>query len=247
MRAPDADFDPAARLFNRQEYDRSATLARQSLERYPDDGRLWQLYGTSLWALGAHGAALAALETATSLAPLYPLPQRALADCYARAGKKELALTVYQHLVASQRCPSSLLPSVAAALNCLDAYELALQACRTLTDRDPTHHQGFFGTAYYLSQLGAPPEELLTPLAMAMDLAPDMLHYRINLAFVWAELGDLSLAHELLGPIAIEQVASPCWLIRMHTIFERVGDHLRSLQCLDRLEKLQQCGRKRTR
>src|SRR5262245_33349106 len=224
-------FQQAIQRFSHQQHAEAAALARQGLEQYPDDARLWQVLGTSLWALKEHAAALTALEMATTLAPLLPLPQRALADCYAQAGKADLAVTIYRHLVECKSCPTDLLPNVAASLNKLEQFELALQACEQLTQRNPANHQAYFGIAYYLRKLGALPAKLLEPLAMALDLAPQTVHYRINLAFVWAELGDFDLARQILGPVAIDEVCAPCWLRRMQAIFERVGDRRRAGEC----------------
>ncbi|MBY0526131.1 MAG: tetratricopeptide repeat protein [Gemmataceae bacterium] len=232
MSVADETYRHVAELFTEQKYVEAETYARQWLGQYPDNGRLWQLYGMALWVRKEVSAALEALETATTLVPLIPLAQRALADCYAKTRKGDLATLIYRHLLETGRCPTGLLPCVAAALNALGQHELALNACETLAERDPSYHQAYFGIAYYRARLGASLDELVAPLAMATDLAPQHMHYRINLAFVWAAKGDFDRAHELLQPVVLERIQLPCWLLRMRTIFERVGDHQRALECM---------------
>jgi tetratricopeptide (TPR) repeat protein len=235
----DTAYELSAQLITEQKFPEAADAARAGLGHRPEDGRLWQVLGVALWANKDAGLALDVLETATTLAPLRPVARRALADCYVQAGKKELAVLVYRHLIDAGDCPSALLPGVAAALNSLGEYLLALTACRTLADREPEHHQAFFGIAYYLSRLGAPPCAVVAPLAMAMDLAPGVLHYRLNLAFAWADLGNFVKARDLLTPVAVEEVRSPCWLLRMRNIFERAGEHQKALDCLGRLRQVE--------
>ena len=94
--------------------------------------------------------------------------------------------------------------------------------------------------AYYLNHLGNPPEALIEPLAMAMDLAPHVLHYRINLALVVADAGSQAHACELLKAVPVERIGCPCVLRRMQDLFERAGEHGRSLACKVRLACLLQ-------
>lgn len=131
--------------------------------------------------------------------------------------------------------PTGLLPAVAVDLNRLGEYGLALKACETLTDRNPAHHQAHFGTAYYRCRLGAGPEAIIPALAMAMDLAPDVLHYRLNLAFALADAGHPEEAHVLLEAVDLEEVRPcACWLRRIRDVCEQVGDSARAWVC-DRL------------
>lgn len=43
-------------------------------------------------------------------------------------------------------------------------------------------------------------EALIPHLAMAMDLAPNILASRMNLAFAWADAGCFNEVHELIKP-----------------------------------------------
>lgn len=231
MMTADDSFARAVELYDGQRFAEAADFAWQCLRVLPDEGRLWQLYGTCRCNLKDYAAAREALEQASALVPLHPLARIALARSYAHLGQEELARTIYEYLVEGGSCPTGLLPAVAVDLNRLGEYRLALKACETLTERDPSHHQAHFGTAYYLARVGASPEALIPPLAMAMDLAPEILHYRLNLAFVLADAGRAEEAHGLLTAVALEEVRCPCWLLRIKDICKQVGDYGRAVTC----------------
>jgi len=235
----DDRYNRVVQVYDEGEYALAVNLARQYLQESPDDGRLWQICGTACWNLKDFDGALEALEEATALVPLHPLAQLALAACYVRKDKQDLACVIYEHLgeiVAS----TEMLSAIATRLGAMGRYEAALRVCCKIKDLDPSHHQAFFGVAYYLSRLGNPPEALIPSLAMAMDLAPHIQHYRINLAFALSQSGRHDEAHELVKAVPLEAVSCPCWLRRMQQIFQRVGDHGRSLVCKVRLSCLLQ-------
>jgi len=236
----ESTWQQAVGLMANAQYEAAADCARRALDDDPDHGRLWQVYGAARWLLQDYQVATAALETATTLVPLLSVPLRALADCYARLGKHDLAVQLYGRLIENGQTPTALLPGIAAALNGLGEVALALEACEVIVQRDPACHQAHFGLAYYQARLGAEPAELLEPLAMAHDLAPHILHYRINLAFVWAELRDFTLAGALLKAVDITTVRCPCWLVRMRAIFEQGGDCDGAQACSAQLRRLPQ-------
>lgn len=227
-------YERAVRLYDAGRYAEAADVAWQSLQEFPNDGQLWQLYGTSRCNVQDFAAAREALETACVLVPLHPLAQYALATCYHRMGQPDLACVIYEHL-AETVLSTGMLSALAARLGALDHYRSALKVCRRITELDPTHHQAHFGIAFYLCRLGFSPQALIPHLAMAMDLAPQVLHYRLNLAFAWAAVGCHHEAHELLKPVAPDEVRCPCWLARMLAIFQRCGDETRIRDCQERL------------
>jgi Flp pilus assembly protein TadD len=232
-------YERIVRLFDDGEFALAAEVARHFLDLSPEDGRLWQLFGTACCNLNDFAAGLDALETASSLTPLHPLAQLALATCYARLGKHELATMMFEHLGEATEEPK-LLARVARCLGALGRDAAALAVCRKLTRIDPANHSAHFGLAFYLQRLGASPESLIAPLAMALDLAPEVAAYRINLAFAWAKLGRTRQAYELLMKVSLETVGCSCTLQRLRAIFDSIGDHARSLVCQVRLSCLRQ-------
>src|SRR4051812_23104840 len=101
-------------------------LASGAVVRWPEDGPLWRTYGLIRYRRGAFAAACSALETAGLLVPLTPAARCALADCYARTGRDESARDLYRDLAEDGRCPTVLLPAVAAGLGSLGLHGIAL-------------------------------------------------------------------------------------------------------------------------
>jgi tetratricopeptide (TPR) repeat protein len=164
----DEIYERAVQLYDAGQYAEAADLARQALQESPDDGRLWQLYGTARCNLQDFDSAREALENASALIALHPLAQYALATCYHRMGQPDLARVTYEHL-AEAVVNTGLLSALAARLGALDESAAALKVCRRITDLDPAHHQAFFGIAFYLCRLGFSSEALIPHLAMAVD------------------------------------------------------------------------------
>lgn len=193
-----------------------------------EDGRLWQFLGLLRHRSGDLAGARTALETAGLLVPLDPPARRALADCYARTGHPGLAVDLYRDLAGDGRCPTELLPAVASGLGGLGEHVPALEVCRELIRRDPFHHGGHFGVAFYLRRLGLPPEAALPAVAKAHELAPDLLLYRIALASLLDYVGRREEAYELLRDVDPGVVRCRCCLRRMTAILRDAGDASRA-------------------
>lgn len=232
-------FHHAVGAFDQQNYDQAVKLARLGLKHAPDDASLWQMLGISLWLQADLQNGQEALENATCLAPLSALGQLALGQIYARQGKTDLARTIFAHLAGGDVCPTPLLNKLASACGQIGEYELALHVCRVLNSRLPDHHGALFGIAYYLTRLGHPLDEVVIPLSLAMDLAPEMLSYRINLACVWTDLGEIGKAYDLLKEIAVDQVDHPCWLRKMALVFKHFDDLVRLDEVLQQMETVE--------
>src|SRR5262249_33284521 len=159
--------------FQQHNYAAADEIALRALDRYPGNGLLWQLHGTARWFMGDGPAARSALEIARALKPLQPLAACALASCYVEAGETEKAREIYVALLGDDRCPPAVLPKVAAGLGRIEEHWLALQVCRKLARREPTHHAAFFGMAFYMARLGYPAQSCLPRLLRAHQLAPD--------------------------------------------------------------------------
>jgi tetratricopeptide (TPR) repeat protein len=236
MTADDA-YEQVVALYDEGRYAEAAGRARQALAESPDDGRIWQIYGATLCNQKEYGEAREALERASVLVPLHPLAQYALGACYARLGQPDLAAVMYEHL-AGVVGNTRLLASLAARLGALDRTASALNVCRRIVSLDPMHHAAHFGIAYYLCRLGVEPRALIPHLTRAVELAPDALHYRVNLAFAQAESGCLEDAAGSLEPVSPEAVGCPMWLARMRDILHQAGRSERARACSERLVAL---------
>lgn len=215
-------------------------LASEGLDSDPDNGALWQFHGLLRQRQGDIDGARTALETASLLVPLSPSGRCALADCYARTGKRELARDLYVHLANDIRTPPELLPAAASGLGGLGESEAALDVCRELIRRDPSRHEAHFGVAYYLRRLGHPLEAAVPPVSRAHQLAPNVPLYRIVLASLMTKLGDHEEAYDLLRGVDPQSVGCRCCLTRMMTVFSRAGDHTRFDACRAREEMIEE-------
>jgi hypothetical protein len=223
------------------EYHVAIDMACEGLRRFGDVTRLWECRGLAAWMLDQDGGASYALESASVLAPLHPLSQCALLDLYARGGDWRAAGAIAEFLGAEHQA-ASLLAAVTGGDSRLGGIDLALRACLALAAEAPDHDRAQFGVAWCLARQGASWERLVEPLALAMDLAPGRLHYRLNLAFAWADGGRWSRAYELLREVEVGDVCCPCWLSRMREVFEEAGDAPRARACSRRLQAVSELG-----
>jgi pentatricopeptide repeat protein len=226
-------------LYNQGEFIRADETARTSLAEFPEDGPLWQLHGMARRQVGDFAAALAALETASLLIPLDPAAECALADCYLKAGKTDLARQMYRHLATSGRCPTDGLLMLAARLGSVGDNAHALDVCREKWRREPVCHEALFGMAYYMRRLGRPIQAIIPVVRRAQELAPHLAAYRVLLASLLAEGGQMGEAYEmLLRDVPPDTVKCPCCLHRMLTIFRVAGDEARSKEVQAQIEQL---------
>jgi tetratricopeptide (TPR) repeat protein len=188
--------------------------------------------------LGQFSEAVAALETATTLIPLNCFAQCALADGYARLGKRKLASFLYRRLLKEKQCPSSLLPAVAAGAGAIGDHACALNVCRQLVRREADHHAALFGIAYYMEKLDYHPEEILHWVKSAFRLRPQSVTYRLSYASTLEYLGRLPAARELLVDIKLDCIHCSRILGRMSEIFSKAGDSENAHRCQCRLESL---------
>jgi pentatricopeptide repeat protein len=225
-------------LFHRGQVLQADRLAEARLGEFPDDGELWQLRGLLRQRLGDLDGACAALETASMLVPLESSARCALADCYARTGRIELARDLYRHLAGDGRCPTPLLPAVASGLGALGDHETALEVCQELSRRDSTRHEALFGMAFYMRRLGYPIETILPVVARAHELAPQLRLYRVLLGSLLAGVGRQEEAYDLLRGVAVESVRCCGCLRRMMAVFRLAGDEARYVACRKQAERV---------
>lgn len=238
MRTERMYLEAAVGHFQNGLYFEAAHVCLAGLDRFPDAGRLWEVYGTSLWLLGQIKAAQEALETASVLVPLVPRAQLALASAYAHADKPDLARLIYHHLSKHPDFPGPLLPQLAAALGQIGEDEAALLVCEQIVKRQPEYHPAWFGIAFYLRRMGRPVWTVIPHLRVAHELAPDRRTYRLNLAACYAEVGRHADAYRCLEGIPVAEVRCSHWLAMMAGVFTVVGDTPRHEECRGLLERL---------
>jgi Flp pilus assembly protein TadD len=223
MERPRGVRDRGLDLLRRGWLDEAERLVDEAIEGSPDDGRLWEVRGRIRLRRGDVPGACSALETASLLVPLGPPARVALAECYARTGHRDLAIELYLGLVRDGRCPTELLPSVAAGLGGLGENAAALDVCRELLRRDPSAHEASFGVAFYRRRLGEPPVAVFDDVARAHELDPANTLYRVTLASLLDLLGRREEACDLLRDLDPNAVRCRCCLRRMMGILASSG------------------------
>jgi predicted Zn-dependent protease len=232
----------AQRLLKEHQHREALRVLAALIKHHPDDGLLWEMKGAALHAIGQIHSALYSLEMATTLAPVSFPGQVILADCYTRQGRSESAQCIYDFLVERVReLPAELLPRLAAALGERGDVRSALTVCRRAVELLPDSDEAAFGLAYYLGKAGYPPESVRPLLQQAFKLAPDKFRYRIALAHVTEQCGEVQGAYRLVAQLneeEVAQIACRCCSQRLLDIYAAAGDERRRNWCRARLQVL---------
>ncbi|MCE9604448.1 MAG: hypothetical protein K8U03_06025 [Planctomycetia bacterium] len=210
-------------------------LLRVALLRFPDDGRFIQLQGLLWHAQRRYSSACRAFEVASTLVPLSPAAQLAMADVYRRCGKKDDARTILNFLVTRSDLPAIMLPGLTAALGLIGEYQQALEVCRDASQREPEQDEALYAMAYYMNKLDYPLECVVPLLRRAISLAPDSRLYRISLAVLCARSGNWEESYMLFAPLRIADMNCQTCVRFMARVFERHGDIARRDSALARL------------
>ena len=216
----------------------AAQLAELGLRHDPHHGRLHEVAGVAAYHQEEYGPAVYHLESASAVVPLRPESQLVLAELYLRFGQTESAGAILEFLAEPEGCPIPLLPDLAKVLGRAGAYRAALEVCERLTTFRPTFHPAWFGVAFYLKMLGRPISELELPLRCAFNLAPHAITYRLNLAVVLIDLGQITEGYRLIDSLPPEVVRCPCQCRRFAAACAALGDHDQAAGFLSQAERL---------
>lgn len=215
--------------------------AERELGADPDHGRLWELKGLIHRSRGESEPARRALEAATLFVPLRPAARCALADCYAHAGRSQLAYEMYRGLFDDPQTPPELWLSIAKGLDHVGASALALSVCRSAARRDPDSPQAWHDLACYLGRCGYAPRFVLASARKAVALAPDVGRWRIGLASLLSQAEKPHEAGVVASKLSAEQLAAaecPCCVRRIAEVFDDLGDAARAELCRQRAAEL---------
>ena len=232
-------------LFHQREFTAAEELLRSGLEHFADAGCLWQLLGLVQNDTGAWQEARSSLETASCYVPLEPAASYTLAICYLREDRRELAILLLRGVAVNPATPLWLLPHTAALLGNLRQNALALATCRQILRRDARRHDAHFGVGFYSRRMRLPAHRAMNAFHRAHELAPDVPLYRVVLAGLHHEQGELEEACDLLKGLPPENVGSPAQIRRMMSVFRAARDVQgieRCGQVLRRMSVRRDCG-----
>lgn len=165
------ELTQAQAAYESGDIERAHQLAQLHLERCRHDPHGWQLAGLIECRRGRYRESVAALESASLLAPLVPAARVGLAYGYARIGRVKLSLDLLVSLIPDESLSVAMLLQVGSGLDLLDQPEWALKACREAARRDPSCAQAFYDQGYYAARCGLPPSvvESLARRALALE------------------------------------------------------------------------------
>lgn len=171
----------ARRLAQRGLLGSALELLHRRLEKYPDDGRAWELQGLILRHDAHWAAAREALEQASVLVPLTTAGQLAWVESYVATGTPERALPLLAHLLSRDDLGTCNLPQLAARFARAGSSQGAMQVCRAWVRRQSDSDVAHFALAYHMIRLNQSPRRVLPMLSKAIRLAPERWHYQLTL------------------------------------------------------------------
>jgi len=230
---------------DRGELDQAGQILRNHLRDHEDDKRGWELLGRIHLDQGAVAEAVAAIETASLLAPLQPESRIFLAIGYGQLGRYELSRDLLVGMIPDPTLSITLLLQVAAGLDAIGQPELAVQACRSAVRREPDQAQAYYDLGYYSARSGAPLHVVEALARQAISLEPDNVRYRVGLASMFVQQGRLTDAYDCVSRLRddqIQQIACRCCLQRIVELFRTAGDERRATLCQSHLRDLELRG-----
>lgn len=211
-------------LFHQREFAAAEERLRNGLERFADAGCLWQLLGLVQNDSGAWQEARSSLETASCYVPLKADASYTLAICYLREERRDLAILLLRGVAVNPATPMWLLPLTAALLGNLRQNALALAACRQIVRRDARRHDAHFGVGFYSRRMHLPGNRAMNAFHRAYELAPEVPLYRVVLAGLHHEQGELEEACDLLKGLPPENIGCRAQIRRMMNVFRAARD-----------------------
>lgn len=230
-------YQRATKLFEHGLIAPALAVVTRVLDRFPEEGRFWELAGVIYHAQQDHERALFHLETASTLVPLSARAEAVLAAEHWRSGRVELARDAFIHLASRTDLPTALLAAVAAGLGRTGHPCRALEVCREAARRLPEADEAWYAMAYYMSRLAYPVETVLRVMERALALDPRCVMYRVAVALLCDRAGDVRRAYHFLSGLEVEELVAlrcPRCVDRLASIFARAGDAVRHGVCRDR-------------
>ncbi len=214
---------------------------RCELTDNPDDGMRHEAVGLALAAVGLSEQAVPVLETAQVLLPLVPAAELALAECYLEAGKPGHAAPLLSNVGTRSDAECSQRLRAARLLEEIGARRAAWTICRRTVQDFPDEAQAWFDLSYIMGRLGCPFPQIESAALRAINLAPQVVKYRMSLASALHQrdrVDDALLLVQRFGAEQIEGVECECCVERLQLMFESSGDWQRAMLCRDRLTVL---------
>lgn len=234
MNPVEAVCSDARYLLESQKYEAAFEATEIGLRLYPENGQLWETRGIALWWLDQLPHSMASLEMASTLTPLSPSGQLALAGCYLRTDYVESAKCIYEYLATRKDLSAELLADLAYGLGQVGDLPLALDTCREVVRQMPDCADAWIAMAFYMAALEHQPEEVAAVLKRAFETSPNPTLARIDFALLLARSDHLDQAYQLLCQLPLDDLLSvrcPPRLDRLVLLFRHMADDARARAC----------------
>ncbi|MBJ45167.1 MAG: hypothetical protein CMJ80_18135 [Planctomycetaceae bacterium] len=207
----------------------------------PSDPQALELHGIVLHTLQQFPEARRSIETANLIGELSDAATLALADCYWFTGEQEIAQNLFLALAKRDQLAPNLRPGLAMGLGRMQAYHLAIEVCRQSALEDSTNYEARYGTAFYMSKAGYPPEIILPIVDRLVALQPREFHYRMTMATLHCRLDQLQNAYLAVADASLKElntISCQCCIQRLITIYTSAGDQHRRQWCENRRQSI---------
>ncbi|WP_145258409.1 hypothetical protein [Planctomycetes bacterium Pan216] len=200
------------------------SLINEAIESFSWDPRPWEVRGGMHQQLGEIGLAINDLEFASSLGPLSPSAQLALADCYRRRGENHLCARIARQLACDPNCTTRFLSQISCLLGLVGDFSTALAVCERIIEERPCAHPAWFGIGYYRARLEFSPKQILPFVARAHELNSAHAVYKTNLALLRIASGDEREGWAILEEMDSVELRCPSLLQAVQAECARVGN-----------------------
>lgn len=216
-------------------------MVAAGLSRSGDDGLLVQAAALIDHSRQQYTECRQKLESALVLSPLRPAAWCGLADGYLSENRVDDAKGLLVHVASLSASSADLLRFCASRLDGLGESTTALETIRRAVQLQPENAQAVYEFGYFLARAGHPPHLVVSMMERAVSLAPHEAIYRVGLAKVLTNLGQIDEAVARVRSLSarqLDQITCRCCLEGLVKLFESCGDRIRAHACRVRAERL---------
>lgn len=210
-------------------------------EQFQHSSAYWSLIAWCHYKRGATDAAISALETGTTLAPLGIPTQMLLGRLYSESGFRESATVIFDHLATLPRALRAHRPALIREFGKLRLYERSLDLCEQEIRALPDSWQAWYAKAYYMGRCELPTEEIVPIIMHALSLNETHIGLRISLVKALDSLGLDEDARGAASRIPVDRLVclrcGSC-VLKLASIYRAAGDTCRWKACVKRYADL---------
>ncbi|MEM9827813.1 MAG: hypothetical protein AAF958_14575 [Planctomycetota bacterium] len=221
--------------------DSSLRLLQRVCGEFPDHVGAWELRGLLEAQRGRPRSAILYLNRAGEIGALETWSTRTLAMQYRAIDKTDVATDLLHSLGLHGDLGTGLMRRVLHDLIELRRPELAAQLAWHELQLDAKNAVIWHELAAAQSVIGLPPEDCLRSVQHAIEIAPEIVEYRVTASTFLIRMDAIREAYDVVCQVVSPsklQLDCPCCLWRLICLFETFGDHDRMSLCYRKLRTL---------